>query len=388
MATDNSKKPISRRDFIKGAAVVGVGVAASGALAACSTNASANQKWDMETDVVVVGGGTVANAAVVAALAGLKVVVLEKAANFGGTTALSGGGMWIPNNYVMQAAGVPDSKAAGLEYLQAISDGASTDHLMNAYLDKAPEMLIFLRDKAGFSFQRSSPQTFADYYPWAPGVHTAVGGRMVSILRSDKVGAGIGLMTSIKEVLDAHKVQIMLQTPGKRLITDSTGAVIGIVAESNGKEIAIKADRGVILGTGGFDFNQDMVKAFLRGPIYFSAAVPTNTGDGQIMGMAIGANLRNMNSCWGLPGYATQPNAPFTALDLDWQLYRGKPGAITVNKYGERFMNEFAPIIQPSEPGTFMTAARTSTAISQALPYLIPVIPLTMRCQAQIIRWA
>ena len=171
---------------------------------------------------------------------------------------------------------------------------------------------------------------------------------MVSILRSDKVGAGMGLMTSIKEVLDAHNVPIMLQTPGKRLITDATGAVIGIVAESNGKEIAIKADRGVILGTGGFDFNQDMVKAFLRGPIYFSAAVPTNTGDGQIMGMAIGANLRNMNSCWGLPGYATQPNAPFTALDLDWQLYRGKPGAITVNKYGERFMNEFLRL--PSSP--------------------------------------
>ena len=127
MATDNSKKPISRRDFIKGAAVVGVGVAASGALAACSTNASANQKWDMETDVVVVGGGTVANAAVVAALAGLKVVVLEKAANFGGTTALSGGGMWVPNNYVMQAAGVQDFKADGLKYLQAISEEASTD---------------------------------------------------------------------------------------------------------------------------------------------------------------------------------------------------------------------------------------------------------------------
>lgn len=339
MSTDITKKTVSRRDFLKGAAVVGVGIAASGALAACGSSASASQKWDMETDVVVVGSGTVSNAALVATLAGLKVIVLEKAANFGGTTAISGGGMWIPSNYVELAAGVQDSKSDALNYLQAISEGASTDELMNAYLDNGPVMLTYLRDKAGFNFQRSSPQSFADYYPWAPGVHTAVGGRMVSILRSDKVGAGAGLIKSIKEVLDAHNVQIMLQTPGKRLVTDATGAVLGIVAESNGKEIAIKANRGVILGTGGFDFNKDMRTAYLRGPISFSAAVPTDTGDGQIMGMAIGADLRNLNSCWGLPGYVTQPDT-FTAVDLDWQLYRGKPGSITVNKYGDRFMNE------------------------------------------------
>jgi 3-oxosteroid 1-dehydrogenase len=339
MVKNENKKMIPRRDILKGAAVVGVSLAATGGLAACSSSASKSQKWDMEYDVVVVGSGTVANAALVAALAGLKVVVLEKAANFGGTTALSGGGMWIPNNYVMQAAGVQDSKEDALKYLQAINEGASTDELMNAYLDKGPVMLTYLRDKASFQFQRSSPQTFADYYPWAPGVHNAIGGRMVSILRADKVGAGKGLVTSIKEVLDAHKVPIMLQTPGKRLITDDTGAVIGIVAESNGAEVAIKANRGVILGTGGFDFNKDLRIAYLRGPIYFSAAVPTNTGDGQLMGMAIGADLRNMNSCWGLPGYITQANT-FTAVDLDWQLYRGKPGSITVNKYGERFMNE------------------------------------------------
>jgi len=159
-------------------------MAAASAIAACSPAVvSKIPKWDKTSDVVVVGAGTVANAAVVAAQAGLQVVLLEKAANFGGTTALPGGEMCIPNNYVMQAASIPDSKADALKYLQAISAGASTDELMNAYLDKGPEMLAWLRDKVSFQFQRSSPQTFADYYPWAPGFHTAMGGRMVSILR-------------------------------------------------------------------------------------------------------------------------------------------------------------------------------------------------------------
>jgi 3-oxosteroid 1-dehydrogenase len=339
MTTETGIKSISRRGFLKGAAVLGVSVAAASTLEACSPTTSTKlPKWDKTADVVVVGSGTVANAAVVAAEAGLKVVVLEKATNFGGTTALSGGGMWIPNNYVMQAANVPDSKADGLKYLQAISEGASTDELMSAYLDKAPEMLAWLRDKAGFQFQRSSPQSFADYYPWAPGAHDALGGRMVSILRTDKVGSGKGLMQSIKEYLDAHKVEIMLETPAKRLVTNDAGEVVGVIATSNGKDIAIQANRGVILGTGGFDFNKAMMTAYLRGPIYFSASVPTNTGDGHLMGMAIGADLGNMNSAWGLPGYVAKEGS-FQG-ETDWQMFRGKPGAITVNKYGERFMNE------------------------------------------------
>src|SRR5664279_1408046 len=129
---------------------------------------------------------------------------------------------------------------------------------------------------------------------------------MVSILRSDKVGAGKGLMQSVKEYLDAHKVEIMLETPAKRLVTNDQGEVVGLIATSNGKDIAIQANRGEILGTGGFDFNKKMMTAYLRGPIYFSAAVPTNTGDGHLMGMAVGADLRNMNSAWGLPGYVAK----------------------------------------------------------------------------------
>jgi 3-oxosteroid 1-dehydrogenase len=141
----------------------------------------------------------------------------------------------------------------------------------------------------------------------------------------------------IKDALAARKIEVLFETPGKRLVADDSG-VIGILAEAKGKPIAIKAKRGVVLGTGGFDFNPEMRAAFLRGPIYFSNAAQTNTGDGHLMGMAVGAALGNMNSFWGLPGFISKLGS-FSG-EGDWAIYRSKPGSITVNKCGERFMNE------------------------------------------------
>jgi succinate dehydrogenase/fumarate reductase flavoprotein subunit len=334
-----ANKVISRRGFLKGAAVVGASVAAAGTLEACSPTTTSNlPKWDKTVDVVIVGSGTVSSAAIVAADAGLKVLVLEKAANLGGTTAISGGGMWIPNNYLLKNAGILDSKEEAFKYMKVVSEGASSDELINAYLDKAPEMIEWLRDHAKFDWQRG-PGMFADYYPVIEGAHESAGTRLVNPLRADKVGGGKGLMLFVKEYFDAHpNVEVMLETPGKRLVTNDKGEVVGIIATSNGKEIAIRANRGIVLGTGGFDFNKDMLTAYLRGPIYFSVSVPTNTGDGHQMGMAIGADLRNMNSAWGLPGYVVKEGS-FQG-EADWQMFRGKPGSITVNKHGERFMNE------------------------------------------------
>ena len=122
------------------------------------------------------------------------------------------------------------------------------------------------------------------------------------------------------------------------MITNDTGEVIGITAEGVNGTMNIKAKKGVILGTGGFDYNKEMANAYLRGPILASNAVTTNTGDGHLMAMELGADLRNMNSCWGLPFYPL--NLDKMQGEPDWQIYRGKPGSIIVNKYGERIGNE------------------------------------------------
>jgi hypothetical protein len=293
--------------------------------------------------VVVLGTGTVSVAALVAHEAGSKVLILEKAAAFGGTTATSGGGVYIFNNYLMREAGLPVSREAALTYLRRVTDGQSSEELMAAYVDRGNEMLEFLRDRAGFKFQRSAvaTPTFSDYYPFEgsdslPGAVAAK--RAVNILRADGVSSGAGLSKSFKEAIDARGIEIMLETPGRRLITNAAGEVIGVIAVSAGKEITVKARRGVIIGTGGFEHNREMVRHFLRAPIHAVNTISTSTGDGLMMLMALGADLRNMNECWGLPFFRPVPDT-YSGIG-DWQIYRGKPGAVTVNKYGERIMNE------------------------------------------------
>lgn len=342
MSEEHEPKLVSRRTLLKKAAAISVGVTAASALSACApagaSSTSKTQKWDKEVDVLVIGSGTVAMAAISAKDAGASsVLIIEKGPAFGGTSALSGGGMWIPVNYLMKEKGIEDNKADALKYLQTVSAGQSTDELMNSYLDNGNGMLEWLRDKYKFEFALGSPM-FNDYYE-LPGFRPY--GRSVYYAENGQSIMGSGGWKKIKATCDQLGIETLLNTAGKKLVSDETGEVIGVIAtDENGKEIAIHAKKGVILGTGGFDFNSDMTNGYLRGPILGSVAVRTNTGDGQLMGMAIGADLRNMNSCWGLPFFPQNPEK-LQGVE-DWQTYRGKPGAVIVNKYGERFGDESA----------------------------------------------
>lgn len=341
-----SEKLVSRRGFLKKTALISAGLAATGGIAACSPaaagNAGSNIKWDKEVDVVVVGSGTVVMAALAAKDAGAEsVLIIEKSVAFGGTSALSGGAFWIPNNYVMKASGVEDNREDAYKYLKRISAGQSDDVLINTYLDKGNELLEWTRDKFGYEWILTEPalgsKMFQDYYevdgfrPYGRGVYLAVNG---------KYGGGGGTWQVLRGTAESLGIEIMLETAGKELITNADGAVIGIKAEGDNGLMNIKAKKGVILGTGGFDFNKEMTTSFLRGPIKASVSVPTNTGDGHLMGMALGADLRNMQSCWGLPMYPLDEEK--LKGEADWQTYRGKPGAVIVNKYGERIGNESA----------------------------------------------
>ncbi len=341
MGKRRALKQVSRREFVKGAAGV-AGVAAVGALASClPASAPAPtpepQKWDKEADFVVLGTGASVVAALVAHDAGAKVLVLEKSATFGGTTRVTGGGVAVPNNYLMKQAGVAVSREKALTYFRRATEGQSTEELMAAFIDNANVMLEWTRDNAGFVWQRSTSPTpgFAEYYRYEGAVHAT---HTVSVLREDKVGAGAGLSKCLKEAIDKRGTEIMLKTPGKRVITNAAGEVIGIIAESEGKEIAIKARRAVLISTGGFEHNREMVRHFLRAPIHAVNSMPECTGDGHLMAMAIGADLRNMNECFGLPFFKSVPDA-YSGI-ADWQMWRGKPGAVIVNKYGNRIGNE------------------------------------------------
>ena len=227
---EQDQKFVSRRSFLQKSALVGAGAAAAGMLASCAPASTATQagassrKWDKEVDVLVLGSGTATMAAIAAKDAGAeKVLIIEKGPIFGGTSALSGGGMWIPVNYAMKEAGLEDNREDAYKYLTAATAGQSTDELINTYLDNAPKMLEWLRDKFGFTFSIGNSQ-YNDYYQY-PGYRPL--GRTVYPIADSKSMGGMGFWQALKKVCDTLGIEVMLETPGKRLITDETGTVIG-----------------------------------------------------------------------------------------------------------------------------------------------------------------
>jgi succinate dehydrogenase/fumarate reductase flavoprotein subunit len=151
------------------------------------------------------------------------------------------------------------------------------------------------------------------------------------------------------EGAEAAGVDVRLRHPARRLITreldDGRREVVGIVAEHDGGAVRIRARRGVLLSAGGFDWDLDMKRHFLRGMSPYPLGSPGNTGDGVRMAMQVGADLRNMNEAWGITVYRAEGDAarekgigPSLAAEVE----KRAAGSIVVNRYGERFSNETA----------------------------------------------
>jgi succinate dehydrogenase/fumarate reductase flavoprotein subunit len=177
---------------------------------------------------------------------------------------------------------------------------------------------------------------YQDYYEPLPGYRAY--GRGVGI------GGGYQTWNKIQELVRQNGIEVMMESAGKELVTDGKGAVIGVVAESGGKELRIRAGRAVLLGTGSFDHNPEMIKQFIPVPLYASSVTRESTGDGHKMGQAVGADLACMDKVWGAPYFVKGPfnrNAG-VAFNPDFDLgqQRGKPNALVVNRYGKRFGNE------------------------------------------------
>jgi DNA-binding NarL/FixJ family response regulator/succinate dehydrogenase/fumarate reductase flavoprotein subunit len=298
-------------------------------------DAAENTEWTHSVDVVVVGSGTGLMAALRAADAGLSVVVLEKADHIGGTMAISGGGIWIPNNFRMQEAGIMDSEEEALEYIRHATLEQSDPELSAAFVRHCNEAISFLRQ---VGIEWDFLPTFNDYYPHLPGGKPR-GRSLAPVNSAGELLTGGELTQAMLKAALERGVQFCCGTAAKRLVVDDEGVVAGVAAE-RGQDHLFFRSRGVVLATGGFDHNEAMVKNFLRGPMYHTSAVPTNTGDGHLMGMAIGAGLRNMNERWGWPVYF-DPSRNIALSALATEI--GRPGAIVVNKRGKRVMNEAAP---------------------------------------------
>lgn len=350
---------VSRRTFLTGSAIVAAG--ASLGLIGCSqptsgqgASSATSGSWDKECDILVVGTGTAAFAAIAAADYGAEsVIVLEKSSSmFGGTSATSGGGVGIPLTDAAKEAKVEDSEEKVLAYYKAASRGRADEAIVKSYIKNGNEFLRWTGDALGFKWGFTSP-AFQDYYEPCEGF-LPYGRGSISVLEIDgqKNQGATGVWTLLqKSVKDNEKTELLMDTAATELVVDESGRVVGVVAKTSGKdELRIHATKGVILGTGGFDHNDDMRKEYLPYPLFVTNAAQGNTGDGQIMGMAIGAAVSNMDRSWGLPCFLPAGKNPEEMIEVneivtdftgnDWAMYRGKPGALVVNKAGRRFGDE------------------------------------------------
>ncbi len=356
----------------------------------------------MQYDVVVMGsGGAGLTAAIVAAKAGLKVAVLEKSERFGGTTAISGGGIWIPESRHAVEAGVADSKEKALNYALSVVGNRAERELIEAYIETGPEAVDWLEQNSSVDFLLSPPSS--DWYPEVEGAmhegrllapaeydgkklgesfdrlshprheFNAPGGMMIDLFDlpyiarlpapgalwhmakiairfandKRKLGRGSRLTMGtalagrlLRSAIDAG-VDLYENAPVERLVTEG-GRVTGVIAKIAGKETEIAALRGVVLAAGGFSANKTMRAKYIPYPEQHVSILPyANTGDGiraaTDSGAAMGAE-NHANAVWAVVSKRTRDDGYVERYAH--LIDMSKPGCIAVDRQGKRFANE------------------------------------------------
>jgi 3-oxosteroid 1-dehydrogenase len=357
---------------------------------------------EREFDVIVVGAGGAGMTAALAASRrhGLSTLLIEKSAYFGGSTARSGGGVWIPGNYALKAAGQvdPGDQEAAKTYLDSIVGDVVPKVRRDTYIDRGPEVMDFI--KASTPVRFTWVPDYADYLPEQPGGRPA--GRSVEpvpmdarflgdelerlhppytkapanliVTQADFRKLSLGLRT-LKGPLTMIKVlvkRLWSLASGKKMyamgnaiaiglrkgLADAgvvveyecelkdllieNGRVVGVVAEQRGARREIRAGRGVILGSGGFENSQELREKFLPQPTShtWTTGAPSNTGGGLLAGTAAGAATDLLDDAWWGPTIPLPNRAWFCLAE------RNLPGSIIVNAAGERYMNEALPYVE------------------------------------------
>ena len=341
-------------------------------------------------DMVVVGSGAAALVAALAAAAGgLRVTILEKAGWIGGTSAMSGAGTWIPANHVARVAGIADSEEEALAYLRSAAPegwAEREDPLWRAFVTHAPRMLEFVERHTPLRYELTDePDPFAEYPGGKPEggrmvspralsrrlvgryaaklrrstlphiftyremldhdpYHTPIRAglrllpRLVARLATNSAGQGSALITGLLKGCLDQGCRIELDARVHRLLQDEWGNVVGVEVERDGVSRRIAARRGVVLATGGFEWDEALRKAYFPGPFDRIGSPRGNTGDGQRMAAAIGAVLDRMDQANVYPTIPTIYEGRRHGLPM---IFQAEPHAIVVDHHGRRFVSEY-----------------------------------------------
>lgn len=365
--------------------------------------------FDEAFDFVCMGSGAASLAAAVRAHdLGLSTVVIEATDTYGGSTAISGGVVWIPDNPQMPSRGIDDSRDDALAYLRAITDGMVSDARLEAYIDHSRRMHDWMATHTHLVLD--SLEHYSDYYREAPGGKP--GGRSMepvpfdaSTLEDDffalrrphpqsqilglfgisareahgylvpswgarfkllwrfiqyglrwfkrrrfhrdtKLHAGNALIGRLRRSLLDREVPVWLRSPVTGLIIED-GRVVGVSVDHDGGSKRVYARSGVLLGAGGFERNGELRARTQRQPTSpdWNAGCERNLGDGIRMGQEAGGVLALMDRTWGTPVTLVPRSSKAWVLVVE----KSMPGSFMVNQHAKRFCNEAAPYLDVAE---------------------------------------
>lgn len=358
------------------------------------------EHWHSSVDVLVVGTGAGAlTAALRAAAQGARVLVVEKSSKWGGTSATSGGGIWVPNSHLAKQAGAEDTEADAFRYIRALADVSVPDSLIMAYVREAPRMLEWVERNSQVRYL-SIPYT--DYHAELPGgklgyrthLPTPLDGEMlgddVLTMRQSSPAAslfgrinwslgetqqllfrppgwwrvllrmfwryygdvgqrlrsptdrfltqGTAVAGGLKAALNKHKAALWLASPLVELLRDGD-RVVGAIVEHKGERRRVEARKAVILGAGGFERDATLREQWLVQKDPNKTAAPEgNTGDALRAAQAVGAATRNLDHVWWAPVFAVPGEDRARPSFIE----RALPGCIIVDSTGRRYVNEAA----------------------------------------------
>jgi 3-oxosteroid 1-dehydrogenase len=377
--------------------------------------------WDHSVDFLVIGSGAAGmTAALRAHDLGGETLIVEKAELFGGSSALSGGVIWVPANPLQAALGIQDSVEDGLRYLEQITAGSSTTEKLSTYLGNAPRMISLLAKTSRLRFQciRSYPDYYAELEGGMPGgrscepaifdalelgdeldrmrmlprnrlimngrlhmtaaqgkplleggwqaiwillrslfaYYTNFRARLKGIKRNTKFTLGPALIGSLRRSLMDRDVPLWLETSLKELLTDGE-RVVGAEVERDGKRLRIQARRGILLAAGGFERNLAMREKYQPRPTSDQWTEGCSSNTGD--SVEIGTAVGGSLDLMDEAWWTPSVIDPMTESTRIVVYEKNLPGSILVNGRGQRFMNEAAPY---NDAGKAIYAANTPEA--------------------------